>query len=252
MRAGEASRLLLISSLTHRLAAPLPSNCWTNSACQHPRRRKSASICVMRLPCSGFHLAGVWCYTGLPPRAVVAGCLFQSRTIAGKSISLLCMVNLCRKTSAISSLLPGRCGLRRSMTRSRTPYRSARYYHSFSVSIRRHFEALDHYPDHLLPLGDVILPNSTRPSARNECRRAGSSCLETAYRSANSDADPLQDSRGLSSRLFKTCSPHHGQRPRATSSMRNARSASERFSPALELHLRAAAGRCEDATCIRS
>lgn len=70
-------------------------------------------------------MAGARCYTGPRLRAAAAGCLFQSRTIAGKSILLICMVNLCRETSAISSLLLGRCGLRRSMTRSRTPYLSA-------------------------------------------------------------------------------------------------------------------------------
>ena len=197
MRAGEASRLLPISSLTHRRAAPLPSNCWTNSACQHPRRRKSASTCVMRLPCSGFHrprpMAGARCYTGPPPRAVAAGCLFQSRTIAGKSISLPCMVNLCRKISAISSLLPGRCELRRSMTRSRTPYPlGAIYRFAFPCSIRRHFEALDHFPDHLLPLGDVICRFNPAFGQGMSVAAQEAVALRRLIEARISDANPLQ------------------------------------------------------------
>ena len=53
-----------------------------------------------------------------------------------------CMVNLCQQTLAISSLLPGRCELRRSMTRLRKQYPSARFTDSpfraaFADALRR-------------------------------------------------------------------------------------------------------------------
>ena len=72
-------------------------------------------------------LTGARCCIGLPPRAAAAGCLSQSRTTAGKSISPTCMAEPCLKTSGTSSDLPGRCERRRFMPRSRTPYPSVQF-----------------------------------------------------------------------------------------------------------------------------
>ena len=144
----------------------------------------------MRRPCSGFHLprplTGARCCIGLPPRAAAAGCLFQSRTTAGKSISPICMAEPCLKTSGTSSHLPGRC-------ERQTIYAAIKdavpvgpiYRFVFPCSIRRHFEALERFPDRLLAARRRDLPIQSGARPGNECRGAGSRCLETADRSTN-------------------------------------------------------------------
>ena len=179
----------------------------------------------MRRPCSGFHLprplTGARCCIGLPPRAAAAGCSFQSRTTAGKSISPICMAEPCLKTSGTSSHLPGRC-------ERQTIYAAIKdavpvgpiYRFVFPCSIRRRFEALERFPDRLLPLGDVICRFNPAFGQGMSVAAQEVGVLRRLIEARTSNADPL---KGLARSFFAAIQDfllRRGRRRRAISSMR--------------------------------
>ena len=180
----------------------------------------------MRRPCSGFHLprplTGARCCIGLPPRAAAAGCLFRSRTTAGKSISPICMAEPCLKTSRTSSHLPGRCERRRFMPRSRTPYPSAQ----FSVS---YFRAAFAGASRRLSAFQIVSCRSATRSAAS-IRQSGQGMsvaaqevgvLRRLIEARTSNADPSQGASAVFLRGGSGLSRlRHGRRRRAISSLR--------------------------------
>ena len=201
---GEASRLLPISSLTHRRVAPLLVELLDKLGLPTPQETEI-----------GIDLRYATAMFRIPPSAPRdwRAVLHRPAAQSGRGGLLVPVENNCwqvnltamhgepvPETFAISSLLPGRCGLRRSMTRSRMPYLSARFYQfAFPCSIRRHFEALDRFPDHLLPLGDAICRFNPAFGQGMSVAAQEAVALRRLIEARISEADPL---KGLARPFF--------------------------------------------------
>jgi len=226
---GRATSLRRTWSSTHRRAAHSHWIFWTGSACRGPKEteighRPALCDCDVRDTVSGTP----WLARGAAPAC---------RPRAAAAVLLVPVENNCWQVNlthmhggALPENVGDFIGFAKTL-RTQTIYcrDQGRRTHRSNLSISS-FRAAFAGASRRLSVFRIVCCRSAMLSADfnpafgqgNECRRAGSRCPDTAYRSANVECRSAQrKSRGLFFlRQFRTFSPHHGRRRRATSSAR--------------------------------